>query len=153
MGELINSRIIIGEESTRRKEISQIRGSLAILWPENGLCLALNMVTEWPENFLFPVMNIEVCFFIFLNIHLFHSIPSPSSTSELSPWCLDNWSSCLTFPPASLTVSLHSVLYIIAESMNTTVTLLFFFSKYFSRFPCLQKEVHILYSKKTTLFF
>lgn len=105
MGELINSRIIIGEESTRRKEISQIRGSLAILWPENGLCLALNMVTEWPENFLFPVMNIEVCFFIFLNIHLFHSVPSPSSTSELSPWCLDNWSSCLTFPPASLTVS------------------------------------------------
>ena len=152
MGELINSRIIIGEESTRRK-ISQIRGSLAILWPENGLCLALNMVTEWPDNFLFPVMNIEVCFFIFSISIYFTLFPPLHPPLNLTPGVWTIGVAASLFPlPLSL-CPLHSVLYIIAESMNTTVTLLFLFSKYFSRFPCLQKEVHILYSKKTTLFF
>ena len=88
--------------------------------------------------------------FHFLRIYLFPFLPSPSSTSERIPWYLDNWSSHLIYP---LTLSLcpfHSVLYRTAESVNTTVTLLVL--KYFNRFPCLQKKVHTLYSKKCTFF-
>ena len=129
---------------------SQIKGNIPILLPENDLGLALNMVMEWPENFLLSALNVAV--FHFLHIHLFPFLPFPLSTSERIPRYLDNWSSHLTFPPDSLTLPIPLCplphCWISEHCCGLVSTLL----KYFNRFPCLWKksphslfkEVHIL---------
>ena len=60
--ELNYSVVTIDEESTWRKVILVNEGETPILFLENDLGLALNMVMEWPESFLSSAVTVAVCF-------------------------------------------------------------------------------------------